>query len=259
MAKAKYSNLVLGVKVLADDANSFNVNEKGYNFVKMVQELDGKAVTKKDFESVKCGNLNETIEKLYKAMVEYHAYSGTKAERKAQLEKMIELEYSVLSILGMVLRENGDGVTVSETETITINQYELFEDVFCIKATSKRERANTGNNLTVVSLSQFKKSLCYALLQASMNNGEMYKVTGKLAENLDKIEKRYDDEYQKQAKAQRIEDAKVNARLTKVVKGATVDDDAKVEEKKIAEVSDLLKGLSAEQLQMLISQAQLQA
>lgn len=198
---AKYSNLLFGIRVLASDNESFNLNEKGYNLVTLLRSDISRMPKKAEIEKVKCDGVVRNIEKLYSAMVKYHSsMSATKNERKMALENIVSLEKTICDSLGLTLRETENG-EVFLTETITINQYEFFEACFSIRHASKRERTINNNVIDVVTLTTFKKAVLFGLSEACANDGTLYVINGKNAKVLSRI----DNEKTKSQKKQKTE------------------------------------------------------
>ena len=186
---SKYANLVCGLTVLASDKDSFNVNDKGYALIQLVRKDVSRLPKKADVESIECSGVMTNIDVLYTNLVKYHAsVNPTKAEKKRALENIIKVEETICNSLGLNLREMEDG-TVYKTETITINQYEFFESCFAIKHANKKERSTTNNIIDVVSQTQFKKAVVFGLAEACCGDGELYKIDGKKAVVLARIEK----------------------------------------------------------------------
>lgn len=189
MAKATYSNLLFGIKILASDKNSFNVNEKGYNLVTLLRSDVSRLPKKAELEKIKCEGVVSNIEKLYCEMVRFHSTTNeSKAIRKNSLEKIVKLEEIICNSLGLTLRENSNG-EVSITPTITINQYNFFEACFSIRHASKKVRTVDNNVIDVVSLTQFKKAVLFGLSEACANSGDLYAINGKNAKTIERIEK----------------------------------------------------------------------
>ena len=189
MAKATFSNLVFGIKVLASDNNSFNVNEKGYNLVTLLRSDISRLPKKAELEKIKCDGVVSNIEKLYCEMVRFHSTTNeTKAIRKNSLENIVKLEEIICNSLGLTLRESENG-EVSITQTITINQYNFFETCFSIRHANKKVRTENNNVLDVVSLSQFKKAVLFGLSEACANDGTLYAINGRNAKTIERIEK----------------------------------------------------------------------
>lgn len=187
--KATYSNLMFGIKVLASDNNSFNVNEKGYNLVTLLRSDVSRLPKKAELEKIKCDGVVSNIEKLYCEMVRFHSTTNeSKAIRKNSLTKIVNLEKIICDSLGLTLRESENG-EVYLTQTITINQYNFFEACFSIRHASKKVRTENNNVLEVVSLSQFKKAVLFGLSEACANNGDLYIINGKNAKIIERIEK----------------------------------------------------------------------
>lgn len=185
---AKYVNLHSGIRVLATDNNSFNVNNKGYNLVRLLRADVSRMPKKADLEDIKCDGVVRNIENLYSAMVKYHStVSETKAIRKSSLEKIVFYEKAICDSLGMTLRETEDG-EVFLTETITINQYNFFEACFSIRHASKKERTVNNNVIDVVTLTTFKKAVLFGLSEACANDGDLYAINGKNAKVLARID-----------------------------------------------------------------------
>ena len=189
MAKATYSNLLFGIKVLASDNNSFNVNEKGYNFVTLLRSNVSRLPKKSELEKIKCDGVVSNIEKLYCEMVRFHSTTNeTRAIRKNSLENIVKLEEIICNSLGLTLRENSNG-EVYITSTITINQYNFFEACLSIHHATKKVRTENNNVLDVVSLSQFKKAVLFGLSEACANSGDLYAINGRNAKTIARIEK----------------------------------------------------------------------
>ena len=189
MAKATYSNLLFGIKVLASDNNSFNVNEKGYSLVTLLRSDISRLPKKSELEKIKCDGVVTNIEKLYCEMVRFYStVNETKAIRKDSLEKIVKLEEIICNSLGLTLRETENG-EVYLTSTITINQYNFFESCFSIRHANKKVRIENNNVLDVVSLSQFKKAVLFGLSEACANSGDLYAINGRNAKTIARIEK----------------------------------------------------------------------
>ena len=187
--KATYSNLMFGIKVLASDNNSFNVNEKGYNLVTLLRSDVSRLPKKAELEKIKCDGVVSNIEKLYCEMVRFHSTTNeSKAIRKNSLENIVKLEEIICNSLGLTLREDVNG-EVYLTQTITINQYNFFEACFSIRHASKKVRTVDNNVIDVVSLSQFKKSVLFGLSEACANSGDLYAINGRNAKVIERIEK----------------------------------------------------------------------
>ena len=187
--KATYSNLMFGIKVLASDNNSFNVNEKGYNLVTLLRSDISKLPKKSELEKIKCDGVVTNIEKLYCEMVRFHSTTNeTKAIRKDSLTKIKKKKKIICDSLGLTLRESENG-EVYLTQTITINQYNFFEACFSIRHASKKVRTVDNNVIDVVSLSQFKKSVLFGLSEACANSGDLYAINGRNAKVIERIEK----------------------------------------------------------------------
>ena len=170
---AKYSNLTNGVKVLATDNDSFNLSLEGMHFVQWISSNVSKLPKKSEIQESGFSGLFKNLEDLYNHMVMYHSGTMTKKERKNSLENIIRLEYDICKRLGMIQREDENG-NISNTTTITINQYEFFESCFAIKHASKKVRSTTDNIIDTISLTQFKKAVVFGLCEACKNDGTLY-------------------------------------------------------------------------------------
>ena len=207
MAKATYSNLLFGIKVLASDNASFNVNEKGYNLVTLLRSDISRLPKKSELESIKCDGVITNIEKLYCEMVRFHSTTNeTKAIRKNSLEKIVSLEKIICDSLGLTLRETANGVIL--TETITINQYNFFEACFSIRHALKKVRTENNNVIDVVSVSQFKKAVLFGLSEACANDGSLYAINGRNAKTIERIEKTVVEKPSKNKKVKTVSEKK---------------------------------------------------
>lgn len=169
---AKYSNLTCGIKVLANDENSFNLSLEGMHFIQWISGNVSRLPKKSEIQESGFSGLFKNLDDLYTTMVAYHSGTMTKKERKSSLKTIVRLEYDVCKKLGMTKREiNGE---VEDTATITINQYEFFEACFSIKHASKKVRSTTNNIIDVVSLTQFKKAVVFGLCEGCKNDGTLY-------------------------------------------------------------------------------------
>lgn len=187
MAKAKYFNLTFGLKVLAEDSNSFNLNEKGFHLITLLRSNVSKLPKKAEIEEIECESVINNIEKLYCEMVRFNSSIENKEERKKALNSIVYLEKCICNSLGLTLREDENG-NVYGTETITINQYNFFESCFSIQHASKKVRNTTNNIIDVVSLNTFKKAVLFGLCEACANDGTLYTISGKLGKVIDRIE-----------------------------------------------------------------------
>ena len=187
MSKAKYANLVFGLKVLSEDANSFNLNEKGYKFISLIRENISSLPKKKEIEEIGCSGIITNIEKLYIELVKFNSSVSDKEERKKALQSIIYYEELICGSFGMNLREV-DGEVV-KTETITVNQYNFFASCFAIQHASKKERLDSGNVIDVTSINSFKKAVLFGLSEACANDGTIYAISGKKKVTIDRLEK----------------------------------------------------------------------
>lgn len=245
MAKATYSNLLCGVRVLAKDDKSFaTVNKKGYDLISLMREKiennENKLPKNKDFESIKCSGVLTNIEKLWNSLrVYYSTLDTSKKEKKSALQNIVALEQIICHSLGMDARE--EGMMVSFTETITINQYDFFNSCFSY-TTKKGKKTDTCTISTIVgvgseekvelsctTLTQFKKNVLFGLTKALMNDATMYDITKVHNKTVSNLEKKHKKE-EKNTVNENIQSEKV---VSVADKFANMTDEEKAELKKL--------------------------